>query len=114
MASAPLGIACLHAAARVSSKISTYSAASCPAMRLDLMATLRYEIMPVPNGWIVSCNGVSGSAFSTQAEAVLDTLAIAARLQANGETVEVRLLDTEQPSHLWRKLEPRDAHLFRH
>jgi hypothetical protein len=77
------------------------------------MARLRYEIIPVASGWSVSCNSTPGPAYSTQGEAVLDTLAVAEQLRATGDRVEVRLLDTDQPGRVWRLLEPQDARLFR-
>lgn len=76
------------------------------------MAQVRYEIVPIPEGWSVRCNGSAGPAYSTQSDAVLDTLAAAEQLLKGGDRVEVRLLETDQ-SGLWRKLEPRDARLFR-
>jgi hypothetical protein len=84
---------------------------SCVA-RCEGMAQVRYEIVPVPGGWSVRCNGNAGPAYSTQANAVLDTLAIAEQLQKAGDKVQVRLRDTDQGG-LWRTLEPRDARLFR-
>lgn len=77
------------------------------------MARLRYEIIPVASGWSVNCNSTPGPAYSTQGEAVRDTLAIAEQLRATGDVVEVRLLDTDQPGRVWRQLEPQDARLFR-
>ena len=76
------------------------------------MAQVKYEIVPIPEGWSVRCSGNSGPAYSTQSDAVLDTLAIAEQLQKTGDRVEVRLRETDQPG-LWRTLEPRDARLFR-
>jgi hypothetical protein len=76
------------------------------------MAQLRYDIVPIPQGWSVRCNGSIGAAYSTQADAVLDTLAVAEQLQKGGDRVEVRLQEVDQPG-LWRRLEPQDARLFR-
>ena len=73
------------------------------------MSLLRYEITPVAAGWQVGCNGVSGPAFSDRNAAVRDTLAIAARLVADGHRVEVRLFDIDGTGTV---LEPRDAKLF--
>ncbi len=77
------------------------------------MARLRYDIAPIPEGWQVSCNGVSGPPYSAQGDAILDTLAIAERLTSGGNSVEVRLLELDGPKRVWRNIEPRDAKLYR-
>lgn len=77
------------------------------------MTRLRYDIAPIPQGWQVTCNGVAGPPYSAQGDAILDTLAIAERLTADGDTVEVRLLELDGPKRVWRKIEPKDARLYR-
>ena len=73
------------------------------------MATLRYDISAVPAGWLVKCDGVSGSAYSERNQAVLDTLAIAERLQAEGLVVQVRLFNIDGVGEVLR---PKDAKRF--
>lgn len=74
------------------------------------MTRFQYDIVPIPSGWQVNCNGVSGSPYSDMSEAVRDTLATADQLRKQGEKVEVRLL---QLDGVRRMLESRDAHLYR-
>ena len=59
------------------------------------MASVRYTIRPVAQGWEVSCNGVSGPPFPDKSSAVLDTLASAKELEKRGDTVEVRLYELD-------------------
>jgi len=81
-------------------------------MRLPV-ARLRYDIVPIPEGWRVNCNDVHGPPYSAQTDAILDTLAIAETLIKNGDVVEVRLLELDGAKRVWRKIEPRDARLYR-
>lgn len=73
------------------------------------MATFRYEISPVAGGWAVSCNGVAGPPYATRDAAVLDTLSIAARLQAEGHRADLRLFDHDG---IGQHIEAKDAKLF--
>lgn len=73
------------------------------------MPLFRYEITPVAGGWQVSCNGVSGPAFSDRNSAVRDTLAIASRLREDRHHVEVRLFEMDGTGAV---LEPQDVKLF--
>lgn len=73
------------------------------------MARFQYDIVPIPQGWQVNCNGVAGSPYNAMSEAVRDTLATAESLRRQGNKVEVRLL---QLDGVKRVLEPRDAHLY--
>lgn len=73
------------------------------------MSRFQYNIVPVPHGWQINCNGVIGSAYSEMTDAVLDTLAIAEQLRRQGHTVEVTLL---QLDGVKRVLASRDARLF--
>ena len=73
------------------------------------MARLQYDIVPIPQGWQVNCNGVTGSPYSDMSAAVLDTLATADQLRKQGDKVEVRLLQLDGTRRL---LETRDARLF--
>ena len=59
------------------------------------MARVQYTIKPVVDGWLVSCNGVSGPPFPDKPSAVLDTLASARELEKRGHTVEVRLFELD-------------------
>ncbi|MEO8756239.1 MAG: hypothetical protein ABI398_00605 [Devosia sp.] len=77
------------------------------------MSRIRYDIVPAPDGWRVVCDGVAGSAYSEQSAAVLDTLAAAETLIKRGDKVEVRLLELDGPSQVWRSLQPQDAALYR-
>ena len=73
------------------------------------MARIQYDIVPIPQGWQVNCNGVAGSPYSAMSEAVLDTLATAESLRRQGAKVEVTLL---QLDGVKRVLESRDARLY--
>lgn len=73
------------------------------------MSRFQYNIVPVPHGWQINCNGAIGSAYSEMTDAVLDTLAIAEQLRRQGHTVEVTLL---QLDGVKRVLASRDARLF--
>ena len=73
------------------------------------MARLNYHIAPVPSGWQVTCNGVGSASYRERNVAVIDTLAIAERLRAQGNHVEVRLVEMDG---IGRQLEPQDAKLF--
>lgn len=73
------------------------------------MARFQYDIIPIPQGWQVNCNGQSGTPYSEMHDAVLDTLASADHLRSQGDKVEVRLL---QQDGVRRVLEPRDARLY--
>ena len=66
-----------------------------------------------PDGWRVSCNGVKGPPFAQSSAAVLDTLATARVLREQGNQVEVRLLELEGTQRVWRRLEDKDARLYR-
>lgn len=73
------------------------------------MTRFAYAIEPVPGGWQVTCNGVSGPAYASRNEAVLDTLAAAGSLREDGHLVDVRLFEIDGTG---RSLEPRDVKLF--
>ena len=74
------------------------------------MPQFRYEILPVAEGWQVSCNGVSaGPAFSNRNSAVRDTLGAAGVLIKNRHRVEVRMFDIDGTGTV---LEVKDAGLF--
>ena len=73
------------------------------------MATFRYEISPVAGGWTVACNGVPGPPYATRDAAILDTLAITARLRADGHKADLRLFEHDGTG---RYLEEKDAKLF--
>ena len=75
------------------------------------MARFRYEIIPIPQGWEVRCNGVAGPPYSSMSDAVLDTLSTADQLRRQGDRVEVGLLELDGTR---RRLEGRDAHLYAH
>lgn len=77
------------------------------------MATTKYEIVRSADGWRVRCNGVEGPAYSASLEAIRDTLFIAETLEKGGDRVEVRILELDGRSKVWRNLEVRDAHLYR-
>lgn len=57
------------------------------------MSQYRYVISAVPSGWQVACNGISGPPYSARNAAVLDTLAAADQMRAQGYKCEVRLID---------------------
>jgi ribosomal protein S1 len=73
------------------------------------MARFQYDIVPIPQGWQVNCNGVLGAPYSDMSDAVLDTLATADQLCKQGDKVEVRLLQLDGTR---RVLETRDARLY--
>ena len=73
------------------------------------MTRLAYVIEPVPGGWRVTCNGVSGPAYATRNEAVRDTLSAAGSLRKEGNQVGVRLFEIDGTG---RSLETQDARLF--
>ena len=73
------------------------------------MATFRYEISPIAGGWTVTCNGVPGSPYTTRDAAILDTLAAAALLRADGHKADLRVFEHDGSG---RYLEEKDAKLF--
>jgi hypothetical protein len=77
------------------------------------LAVIRYDIEMSPDGWRVSCNGVKGPPYAESSAAILDTLATARVLREKGEQTEVRLLELDGPRRVWRRLEEKDARLYR-
>ena len=77
------------------------------------LAHIRYDIVPSPQGWRITCNEVVGPAYSTQSDAIRDTLFIAGELKDAGDKVSIRLLELDGPPRVWRTLELQDAHLYR-
>ena len=77
------------------------------------MATIRYDIVMSPDGWRVHCKGLEGPPFSSSDEAIRDALFAAGELAKTGETVEVRMLELDGPTKVWRNLELRDVARFR-
>lgn len=73
------------------------------------MTKFKYDIEAVPEGWQVTCNGVSGPPYASRNEAVLDTLSAAESLRKDGHRAEVRLFEIDGTGQL---LEPRDAKMF--
>jgi hypothetical protein len=73
------------------------------------MGTIRYDIVMSPDGWRVRCKGMEGPAFSSSDEAIRDALFAASELAKSGEKVEVRMLEFDGPTKVWRSLELRDA-----
>ena len=73
------------------------------------MARIKYDVVPIAQGWQVNCNGVAGSPYSELTDAVLDTLSMADQLRKQGDTVEVQLLQLDGTR---RVLESRDAPLY--
>jgi hypothetical protein len=71
-----------------------------------LVTKVRYDIVPSPAGWRISCNDAVGPAYAQQADAISDTLFIAARLRRAGHKVEVRVVEMDGPHRVWRTLEP--------
>ena len=76
------------------------------------MAHIRYDIVPSPEGWRITCNEVVGPPYSTQSDAIRDTLFIAKELKDTGDKVSVRLLELDGPRRVWRTLEQQDAKLY--
>lgn len=74
------------------------------------MARFRYDIVPIPQGWQVNCNGTAGSPYREMSHAVLDTLAAAEQLRKQGHRVDVRLLQLDGVS---QSLETKDVRAYR-